>query len=193
MKKINTSIVIGVLIVLFIGLYIYNSYESFIGKNTGAPIMNNDMGTVGGGGGEPHQCGMGCNSLDPLTDPVYNIKSIISQSILLEEHLAIPSKRCRQCIFKHLYHCKALAEEGIWLATNHPNDYPLLIDSAPFYSKIIDEFTKIEMSDEEVLQDTLEKLRNHRKKLVEIYVLGDGSGTDGGSGGSDGGSCSKNH
>lgn len=119
---------------------------------------------------DTHVCGLDCGALDPVTDPIYNIKQIIKESILCEEHIAIPRKRCIQCIFKHLYHCQALAEEGIWLATKHIDEYPLLLESADFYDQMIKQFSHAK-TDEDNLQDILEKMREHRKNLVDKYVL----------------------
>ena len=51
--------------------------------------------TVDGG-----KCTTTCDSLDPVSDPRYNMQQIIKQSILLEEHLTNKNKRCRDCITK---------------------------------------------------------------------------------------------
>jgi hypothetical protein len=102
-------------------------------------------------------------------DPAYNCKSIIKQTILLEEHLAVPQKRCMQCAKKHILHCIGLAEEGVMLATNRCSDFPLLKESVGFYNEVLNQYLT-NPNDEKNIQDILDQLRNHRKLLVEIYI-----------------------
>ena len=65
----------------------------------------------------PGKCSVsGCSSIDPVSDPKYNMQQIVKQSILLEEHLANKNKRCRDCITKHFLHIIGLAEEAQMLA-----------------------------------------------------------------------------
>ena len=47
-----------------------------------------------------------------LTDPVFNLREIAKQFILLEDHLAHPYKLCSDCVYKHLMTVEALAEEA---------------------------------------------------------------------------------
>ena len=83
-------------------------------------------GSNGGGG----SCGTqkneedGCTScstpgastkLLPIMDPMYNMREICKQSILLEDHLFQKKKRCRDCCIKHQLTIEALAEEAITL------------------------------------------------------------------------------
>ena len=56
-----------------------------------------------------------CGALDPVMNPVYNMKEIVKQSILLEEHINNERKRCIDCITKHFLHIIGLAEEAISL------------------------------------------------------------------------------
>jgi hypothetical protein len=51
----------------------------------------------------------------PLMDPLHNIREIVKQSILLEEHLTFPDKRCRDCILKHFLWIEGLSEEAVML------------------------------------------------------------------------------
>jgi len=46
-----------------------------------------------------------------LTDPEFNLREIVKQFILLEDHLVHPYKFCLDCIRKHLMTVEALAEE----------------------------------------------------------------------------------
>ena len=45
-----------------------------------------------------------CSAIDNVNDPAYNMKSVIKQTILLEEHLAEDNKYCKPCISKHFLH-----------------------------------------------------------------------------------------
>ncbi len=47
-----------------------------------------------------------------LTDPAFNLREIVKQLTLLEDHLAQPNKRCMDCIRKHLITVEAFAEEA---------------------------------------------------------------------------------
>lgn len=59
----------------------------------------------------------GAGSL-PLMDPEHNIREIIKQLILLEDHCAHgDAKFCEDCVTKHALAAEALAEEAITLDT----------------------------------------------------------------------------
>lgn len=47
-----------------------------------------------------------------LTDPLFNIREITKQALLLEDHLSHPYKLCADCVRKHLMTIEALAEEA---------------------------------------------------------------------------------
>lgn len=51
----------------------------------------------------------------PLTDPLFNLREIAKQMVLLEDHLAHPYKLCPDCVRKHLLTIEALAEEAVSL------------------------------------------------------------------------------
>lgn len=119
---------------------------------------------------QQHTCTLSCNSLDPLLDPSYNIKEVIKQTILLEEHIAFKNKRCVQCIFKHFLHIIALLNEAVWLAMDKVHHYPYLEESPKFYETQM-EIYQHNQDNEPILLDILSKLREHRKKLVEVYYM----------------------
>ena len=60
-------------------------------------------------------CGEIGSKLLPVMDPLYNMREICKQSILLEDHLFQKKKRCRDCCMKHQLTIEALAEEAITL------------------------------------------------------------------------------
>lgn len=53
----------------------------------------------------------GRRRLLPVLRPQHNMRDIIKQLILLEDHLFQPQKRCPDCIRKHFLTIEALAEE----------------------------------------------------------------------------------
>ena len=52
-----------------------------------------------------------------LMDPLFNVREIVKQFLLLEDHLTHRDRRCSDCIRKHLLTCEALAEEAVSLDT----------------------------------------------------------------------------
>jgi tRNA nucleotidyltransferase/poly(A) polymerase len=54
-------------------------------------------------------------SLLPIMEPIYNLREIAKQMILLEDHLFQPRKQCPDCIDKHLMCIEALGEEMVTL------------------------------------------------------------------------------
>lgn len=51
----------------------------------------------------------------PVLDPVFNLREICKQSILLEDHLTHDEKRCTDCCIKHFLALEGLCEEAITL------------------------------------------------------------------------------
>ena len=54
-------------------------------------------------------------SLLPIMSPLYNLREVCKQIILLEDHLNQPRKRCSDCIRKHFLTIEALFEEAVSL------------------------------------------------------------------------------
>ena len=94
---------------------------------------------------------------------------IVKQSILLEEHLANKSKRCRDCITKHFSHIIGLAEEAVMLACSDVNKYPLMSELPPYYDNLFKKWLKDTSCSLLVCKD----LRNMRKKIIAIYFFND--------------------
>lgn len=107
-----------------------------------------------------------CGALDPVSDPAYNMKNVIKQSILLEEHLAEDDKYCIDCCIKHFLHIQGLVEEAIWLACK--KEYPLMHESSKFYKEMFNMWLR-DRRGTETRENVLSQLRTWRKKLVEIY------------------------
>ncbi len=151
------------LIVLFIVSYIYILYrltdkdENLLRIKVTNTNNTNDKCDV-------HSC----KSIDPVSDPKYNMQQIVKQSILLEEHLANKNKRCRDCITKHFLHIIGLAEEAQMLATNKIDQYPLINESIELYNKL---FKKWLQDTENNVLYCCDELRNMRKRLIAAYYF----------------------
>ncbi len=121
---------------------------------------------------EPKCTKQNCGAIDPVSDPSYNMKNVIKQTILLEEHLAEKNKYCIDCIIKHFLHCQGLLEEAIWLSCKNVEKYPYLSEGDVLYKELFDLWLK-NQKNEEKIKYILEKLRAFRKKLVEKYYIED--------------------
>lgn len=121
---------------------------------------------------KPHKC-ESCSSktkLDDLFNPAYNMKEVAKQSILLEDHLVHPTKRCRDCIAKHLIGICALLSEAVQLSCGDSKKYPLLDESIGFYNNIYDDWFKHQDIDEDIIRIAGE-IRDMRKRIVARYYF----------------------
>lgn len=120
---------------------------------------------VGGG-----VCGKSCGAIDPVGDPKYNMRNIIKQSILLEEHMIEDHKYCKDCCVKHFMHIIGLAEEALCLAGAKWEQYPMLKESIEIYNALFDRWIA-NVNDETMRREVAAMLRDHRKALVQAYLL----------------------
>jgi hypothetical protein len=111
-----------------------------------------------------------CTAKDDVNNPAYNMKNVIKQTILLEEHLAEDNKYCKPCIVKHYLHIQALIEEAVWMACDHKTSYPMMEDSIGFYETSFQEWLAGK-DDKNVVVRVLTRLRAHRQALIEAYFL----------------------
>jgi hypothetical protein len=167
------AIILSTIIILW---YIhYNSdhhfsYDSSSNKASQATLLNINYNKQKNDG----SCSSSCDSIDPVSDPRYNMQQIIKQSILLEEHLTNKNKRCRDCITKHFLHIIGLAEEAQMLATNKIAKYPLINESVTLYNELFKIWIKnknLNGKDESYILYCTDKLRDHRKQLIVIYFF----------------------
>jgi hypothetical protein len=163
------TIILSTIIILW---YIHTITDhSGVGVATMLNINYNKQKTEGSGSGS---CSATCDSIDPVSDPRYNMQQIIKQSILLEEHLTNKNKRCRDCITKHFLHIIGLAEEAQMLATNKIDKYPLINESVILYNDLFKIWIKnknLNGKDETYVLYCTDKLRDHRKQLIVIYFF----------------------
>ena len=107
-------------------------------------------------------CGAASASLDPVMDLRYNAKQIAKQSILLEDHLNSPKKRCPDCISKHFLALAALAEEAVSL-NGSDEDKMLMQDLAVTYDLLFESW----LSGAPPMEIAAE-LRSKRKAVLNV-------------------------
>lgn len=164
MEKVTLSLIVAITIVAIVLLALTQRSQStktehFNGTATKAPA--NSCGT------SSHQT---CGAIDPVSDPVYNVKEIIKQSLLLEDHLIEKNKRCMDCIVKHFMYLNSYAEEALSLAGTSASKYPMLQDLPTFYNGLFDHWLA-NKDDTDSYLEAAERLRAKRKTLVAIYIL----------------------
>jgi hypothetical protein len=128
-----------------------------------------EKGTCSGLGSNsgPKSCsegGKSCNALLPVMDPMYNMREICKQSILLEDHLFQKEKRCHDCICKHFLTIEALAEEAITL--DKEQKYPEM-NELPTKVRVITKKYIDNHTNENQPPLTAQQLREIRKDLMQ--------------------------
>lgn len=104
-----------------------NNIEGFEGKGSQKPLIEdktddkiiNKHGKCGNMKDVTKKCTQ-CNGKDgkpllPVLEPMFNMREMCKQIILLEDHLFQTRKRCEDCICKHFLTIEALAEEAVTL------------------------------------------------------------------------------
>ncbi len=159
------DIIFSLFVILIIILYIALFYNYFYNKSsfTSNTVVKNNKPS--------NKCGITCDSIDPVSDPKYNMQQIVKQSILLEEHLANKNKRCRDCITKHFLHIIGLAEEAQMLATNKIAKYPLINECVELYNRLFNKWLKENEIADSCSLNCCDELRNMRKKLIVAYFF----------------------
>ena len=99
----------------------------------------------------------------PILHYKYNLREIVKQIILLEDHLINEKKQCHDCIIKHFLAIEALSEEALTLNKNLTKD-------SPMYS-LPDEIRKLQRlwydNKETKTIETAQALRKIRKVYME--------------------------
>lgn len=107
-----------------------------------------------------HSCSApGGGTLLPVMEPLYNMREICKQSILLEDHLFQTKKRCEDCITKHMLTIEALAEEAITLDKE---------EKCKEFHDLPDKIRELEREymDQKNASDVAQKFRKIRKSLM---------------------------
>lgn len=112
---------------------------------------------------EKQQKIMNEKKLLPILHYKYNLREIVKQIILLEDHLINEKKQCHDCIIKHFLAIEALSEEALTLNKNLTKD-------SPMYS-LPDEIRKLQRlwydNKETKTIETAQALRKIRKVYME--------------------------
>jgi hypothetical protein len=177
----NILIIIIIIIIIIINIYTHNTQnDNFTNINNLENSNIEDFTNINNlekSNIEENSCNIeknskktSCTAKDNVNDPAYNMKNIIIQNILLEEHLACENKYCEPCIVKHFLHIIGLSEEAVWMAGDNIDIYPLLNNSVNFYKKLFNEW-HINKSDKNVILKTLGTLRKQRQELIEYYYF----------------------
>lgn len=102
------------------------------------------------------------HNLFNLMDPLFNIREIIKEMVLLEDHLNLPNQNSDNCVNKHLIKCEALAKEAVSLNAGET----LFINNMP---TIIREWSEAWVSGME-LTTIAKHVRHVRKQLMPIVL-----------------------
>jgi 2'-5' RNA ligase len=113
---------------------------------------------------------LGTGGLLPVMDPVYNLREIVKQLLLLEDHLFHPRKRCPDCVKKHTLMAEALAEEAVTLDLQGRYDLTGLADDVRALGQSIAR---------DSLDVAAQNIRQLRKGMVEFIGAAALVGADG--------------
>ena len=106
----------------------------------------------------------------PIMNPIFNLREIAIQLLLLEDHLFQKGKRCCDCILKHIYTIEGLLDEGISL--DKKMKYFKLFQNIQkkFYNiaKILEPAVKNKHLTDDICISSAQKLRKIRKPLVKM-------------------------
>lgn len=147
MNEITILLSIGVVLVLMIIVFLVMNKKQ---------IENFD---------EKSLCKHDCKALLPVWDPKFNIKEIIKQMLLLEDHMFQKDKQCGECIRKHILTIEGFAEEGITLDKNN-NFTKQFMSVLDLTRKLYDTFSQAKTHEE--VSDLAKDVRTLRKELMTI-------------------------
>lgn len=108
-------------------------------------------------------------TLLPVMRPYQNMREIIKQCILLEDHLFQTHKRCRDCINKHFLTIEAFAEEAITLS-NKDNPQPPEAEGIVSKVRVLHHAWGQDPKQPELLARIAAELRVVRKALMKKYA-----------------------
>jgi len=97
-----------------------------------------------------------------LMDPLFNLREIAKNLILLEDHLAHTRKRCLDCIRKHCMTIEALADEAVGL-----DKTGIYEDTCKAISVLAREWAT-GLSGKLNLREVMQEIRQVRKQLMPI-------------------------
>jgi hypothetical protein len=107
--------------------------------------------------------------LAPIMDPRHNLRQICKELCLLEDHLAHPELRCKDCIRKHFLKVEAYADEAVQL--DKTGKYKGVAQLAPWFRTTA---AAVEAGADKCA--VAQRLRIVRKSLQPLVAAGSGDG-----------------
>lgn len=112
-------------------------------------------------------------TLLPITSYTHNIREILKNCILLEDHLLHPEKRCGDCCMKHFLFLEALAEEARTLDTRGEMSRDVTLFTLPEFFRSCSKQWYTTATRPDSTQDDFivvaQRLRRFRKQYQPIY------------------------
>jgi hypothetical protein len=108
--------------------------------------------------------------LEPLLDPLFNLREVAKQMILLEDHLFQKRRRCMDCIKKHSLTIEGFLEEAITLDKTNTH-YALITRILPAFKKtmkFLDEKINNNTVSDSDFSTAAQQIRILRKELCEL-------------------------
>jgi len=99
----------------------------------------------------------------PVLNPVFNIREVVKNILLLEDHLRDPDRRCYDCILKHSMIIEGFLEEAVTI--DKKRKYVELLKPLP---KKMREIQALLVKGREGYYDAATKLRKIRMPLMKI-------------------------
>ena len=149
---------------LFVLIGILIIYVKFSGKQS---INVEKFDPVIESAGEQCSSKKGCKenkNLLPVMDPLFNMREVCKQCILLEDHLFQTKKRCLDCQLKHMLSIEALTEEAITL--DKENKFNKILQPLP--DKIRSLIKRLNNSSPKEYNNVAQGFRSIRKSLMPI-------------------------
>lgn len=101
----------------------------------------------------------------PVLNPEFNVREIVKNSILLEDHLNHPGKQCGDCIMKHMLALESYADELLSLTPQSDQiDYSYLKTLPSVFRGLQEDWYTSRRPFHEIAQD----LRKIRKKFMSV-------------------------
>ena len=101
----------------------------------------------------------------PVLDPAFNIREVVKNILLLEDHLLDPERRCLDCIFKHQMIIEGFLEEAMTIDKKYK--YIKLLKNYPKKMRIIQSLI---LEGRKNYFDIAMKLKEIRKPLMKIAI-----------------------
>ena len=107
-----------------------------------------------------HQCP---RKIMPVLNPCFNIREVVKNILLLEDHLLDPDRRCLDCIYKHTMIIEGFLEEAVTI--DRQQKYTKLLKPLP---KKMRKVQVMILEGRERYLDVAKELRKIRKPLMKL-------------------------